>query len=32
MSLGDYDGVTSEAAFCGDGEIVLMEEGFEDHY
>ena len=32
MSLGDYDGVTSETAFCGDGEIVLMEQGFEDHY
>jgi hypothetical protein len=28
---GDYDRVTSQATFSGDGKIVLLKEGFEDH-
>lgn len=29
---GEYNRVTSETTFGRDGEIVLMEECFEDHY
>jgi hypothetical protein len=29
---GGYDGIRAEAAFSGDGKVVLIEEGLKNHY